>query len=210
MHGIMVSFDEEVWIGEKLVKIDLAAVLAAVLPITLEVQTSYVFSYGGCTRRMTIAMKWSWEFLEQAQQALFPFEKDFDWAWQEYGVCEHDGCFAEVAAASYCLGTDDVFLFDWSGEEPARLHLNCRTHCPVAELRRGNTLMVTNLTPGQEYWEKVLSWKMRTCYYSQRVEKTREGEYETGYHDEQSASPYLGPFASREEAIGGATDYEFL
>ena len=123
-------------------------------------------------------------------------------------LCWRPSCFCPTVGSA--LGhLKDATLFDAHGEEPHRIFSECSLHAGSRVSRLiSRSIEMVDITDGEtQYWTRILSWQLRTRYYSQRVCLDWDGDYETGTFDIDEASPHLGPFQTREEAIEAARIY---
>jgi len=123
-------------------------------------------------------------------------------------LCEEAACYQPVASSQYEAFTG-VLLFESYGEDLHPLHTRCEFHCRSVDLCIANTLQVENTTPEEKlYWTKLLTWKLRSRYYGQRIRQYQDGDYESGYYDCCCGTPWVGPYSTRELARVAALDYE--
>jgi len=121
-------------------------------------------------------------------------------------LCWRPGCFLPTVASALAH-LKETTLFDAHGEEPHRIFSECTMHAGSRVSRLiTHSIEMVDITEGEtRYWTRILSWKLRTRFYSQSVTLDWDGDDETGYFDYEDASPHLGPFRTRQAAIEAAS-----
>jgi hypothetical protein len=155
-----------------------------------------------------IIIKCGWEQADSAERLFggkYSLHPTKSVSVRRYEVCQHDNCYKQTMAHGKGVHLYQNYVEAESGYE---IHDYCVVHAREDHSRQiARTIETTVEVPGH-LWTKIFSFQIDKQFYAQRVEKADEGGYEEGEILVHYPTPWVGPYAIREQAIQAAREYE--
>lgn len=152
----------------------------------------------------TISETWTLTFKSCWNEELAP--KKHMKISEAFNICNAEDCYQPVAA-SQAKGLYTC-LHQRHGVDLHPIHERCWHHTNATGKEICRTIeTLTETAPGERWWSKIVVWKLRSRWYSQRLEYDNEtGDFGTILSEYIKATPWLGPFKERDAAITAARD----
>lgn len=194
MYGIQLTLPED---------IDVAELLGKLAQHSMDIQLSRAddaHHYSTCTIKVK-----SWLNISGS------IKKFYGGDCKETSYCWVSGCFSEALIESCSKEVQAACLHNRHGEEMHDIYEECKRHASPYVHQQLKSMEIIDL-PASPYctttaWEKVAVWRGYKRWYSQKTHQYRDGDHECGYYDCLGASPWLGPFETKELAIEAGKAY---